>query len=542
MLAACLVTAVAARAAAPPFPGLHTVTVTNTDGDLPIPDNDSLVTTVVVSNAPGVVVDVDVTLDIAHTQPDQLDIFLVSPHGTTVTLTTDNGGNNDDVFAPVTFDDQAPGTPSAANVRNVVFTNGVPVGTVQPEEALGELVGEPAEGQWALVVIDDSGGQQGALHGWSLTVSTLPGAGGTVPVTFDGSGMTIPDNASDGVSSQIQVSGVGTRLFHVALTVDLRHPRASDIDMFLTAPSGRRIDVVTDLGQQNVDLYAGTTFDAQAGAPASDTTLPPSGTAFGTVAGEGALSAFMGEDPNGTWTLTIADDTRNNQSGTLQSWSLTLSTAATCGDGALDSGEACDDGNAIDGDGCDSNCTPSACGNGVQAPGEDCDDGNTLNGDACPALCHFSESNCGDCVDDDGNGLIDAADPACQPGELDLRRATVAIPRGKLKLNAGLPAPPTPSGSASVLVTNGTGVVLCVPLGELRRSPRGLVATTRVGAGRMSLAVRMREGGSIVLNGRGLDLSSFDDPNVTVGLTLGALRFVGSGNFRTRNASKWVHP
>src|SRR6185312_11751308 len=110
----------------------------------------------------------------------------------------------------------------------------------------------------------------------------------------------------------------------------------------------------------------------------------------------------------------------------------------------------CDDGNATEGDGCDSNCTPSACGNGVLAPNEECDDGNNLGGDACPALCHFSESNCGDCLDDDGNGLIDAADPACQPAELDLRKATVSIPRGKLKLGAGLPAPPTPSGSASV--------------------------------------------------------------------------------------------
>jgi cysteine-rich repeat protein len=542
VLAACLVTAVAARAAAPPFPGLNTATATNSDGDLPIPDNDSLVSTVVVSGAPGAIVDVDVTLDIAHTQPDQLDIFLVSPRGTTVTLTTDNGGNNDDIFAPVTFDDQAPGTPSAANVRNVVFANAVPVGTVQPEEALGELVGEPAEGQWALVVVDDSGGQEGTLRGWSVTVSTVIGIAPSVPVSFDGSGLTIPDTAAEGVSSQIQVSSVGTRLYHVALTVDIRHPRANDIDLFLTAPSGRRIDVVTDVGQQNVDLYAGTTFDAQAGAPASDTTLPPSGTAFGTVAGEGALSAFMGEDPNGTWTLTVADDTRNNQSGTLQGWTLTLSPASTCGDGTVDPGEPCDDGNATEGDGCDSNCTPSACGNGVLAPGEDCDDGNTLGGDACPALCHLSESNCGDCVDDDGNGLIDAADPACQPGELDLRRATVSTPRGKLKLTAGLPAPPTPSGPASVVITDGNGVILCVPLGALRRGAGGLTAATRVGAGRMSLAVQMREGGSIVLNARGLDLSSFDDPNVTVGLTLGDLRFVGSGNFRTRSASKWVHP
>jgi hypothetical protein len=58
----------------------------------------------------------------------------------------------------------------------------------------------------------------------------------------------------------------------------------------------------------------------------------------------------------------------------------------------------------------------------------------------------------------------------------------------------------------------------------------------------MSLGVQMREGGSIVLSARGLDLSGLDDPNVTVGLTLGDQRFVGSGSFRTRSTSKWVHP
>jgi cysteine-rich repeat protein len=150
----------------------------------------------------------------------------------------------------------------------------------------------------------------------------------------------------------------------------------------------------------------------KAGAPASDTPLPANGTPFGRVAGEGALSAFVGEDPNGTWTLTVADDNRNGQSGTLEGFTLAITTASSCGDGTVDAGEQCDDGNAAEGDGCDSNCTPSACGNGVLAPGEECDDGNNLGGDACPALCHFSEVNCGDCLDDDGNRLIDAADPA----------------------------------------------------------------------------------------------------------------------------------
>ena len=99
--------------------------------------------------------------------------------------------------------------------------------------------------------------------------------------------------------------------------------------------------------------------------------------------------------------------------------SMTTATAPppTCGDGALDPGEACDDGNAIDCDGCradcsaketgcgdgfacgseecdagDANqdtgacttaCTLAACGDNHVQPGEECDDGNDLMGDGC---------------------------------------------------------------------------------------------------------------------------------------------------------------
>jgi hypothetical protein len=44
---------------------------------------------------------------------------------------------------------------------------------------------------------------------------------------------------------------------------------------------------------------------------------------------EEALGAFIGENPNGTWTVTIDDDA-GGDIGTLNSWSLALTTA-TCG-------------------------------------------------------------------------------------------------------------------------------------------------------------------------------------------------------------------
>jgi cysteine-rich repeat protein len=76
---------------------------------------------------------------------------------------------------------------------------------------------------------------------------------------------------------------------------------------------------------------------------------------------------------------------------------------ATCGDGAIQSGETCDDGNTAGGDGCASDCTGEAgfvcstpgkacvrtiaCGNNEIEGMETCDDGNTVDGDGCAAAC-----------------------------------------------------------------------------------------------------------------------------------------------------------
>jgi cysteine-rich repeat protein len=531
-LAVALAAPGAAGAAAPAVPGAVTTTVASTGDPVPVPDADSLISILDVGPVAGRIIDVDVTLDLAHTAPDNLDVFLVSPAGTTVTLSTDNGAGNDNVFAPVTFDDQAPGTPSAPNVRNFTYTDLVPVGVIQPEEALGAVIGETAEGPWALVVVDDAGGQTGTLRGWSLTVTTAGTLHTGAPVALAGAGGSIPDGNQTGRTSAIAVTGLGRRLYDVDVTVDITHPRTDNLDLFLTAPSGRRIDLATDLGGTQANLYAGATFDDQAGAPASDLAA---GTPFTRVAGEGALAAFVGEDPNGTWMLTVADDSFGS-TGVLNGWTLTLVAAAVCGDGVIEPGETCEDGNTADGDGCDSNCTATACGNGVVSAGEDCDDGNTADGDGCPATCRTAEAACGDCRDDDRNGFIDAADPACAAGALMLARGTlVGGARGRLALAGRLPLGPAPSGPVALVVADAQGAITCATLGTLHaRGGRKYTARGRLGGGSVALTLIARGGGRLTLAGRGLDLTGLDDPGLTIGLTVGGERFVTTNAFRAR--------
>jgi len=208
--------------------------------------------------------------------------------------------------------------------------------------------------------------------------------------------------------------------------------------------------------------------------------------------------------------------------------------------GIVDPGEQCDDGNSVNGDGCDDNCTFTACGNGIVSPGEDCDDGNTQNGDSCPAGCHFGEPSCGNCVDDDGNGLVDALDPACQPGTLTLGAAALTPSRGLLRLTGTLPIPAAPGGAVAFVLADGNGTVLCGDLGTLAAAGSGRYAAHgKIGAGRVSL--RAREDGSFALTARKLDLSKLDDPNVRVGLSLGDAHFAGAGPFRARGGRR-IYP
>jgi cysteine-rich repeat protein len=494
--------------------------------------------TVLTSELAGVVVDVDLTLDITHPTADQLDIYLVGPSGRTITLTTDNGQQNDDVFAGTTFDDQATGTPSAPNVRNFTYTNGVATGAIQPEGAMSALVGETAAGPWALVVIDDAGGSTGMLHGWSLTLSTLSSLPPAAPaVDVAGTGGAIPDNDTTGRTSPVDVAGLGSRLLSVTATVSITHPNAAHLDLFLSSPTGTRIDLATDIGNGLADLYQDVTFDDAADTPISDTPLPPNGPALTRVVPEGALGAFMGEDPNGTWTLTVVDDT-GGTTGTLDGWTLHLVAVAACGDGVIGPGEACDDGNATDGDGCDHDCSVSACGNGIVGGNEACDDGNTQDGDGCSSTCQLAEAVCDDCIDNDGNGLVDAADPGCSEAALTFGRSSIVPGKGVLKLRGDVPLADGQAGPVSVVLGDANGTIFCTSLGDAQQKGKKHIASGAVGNGTLTVSIA---GGLVIIKGKHLDLSALDDPNLSIGVGIGAHRFAGAAAFRTKGAKR-VYP
>ena len=130
--------------------------------NLPIPDQGTRNSTISVSGLNGLVMEVDVTLNITHPYTDDLDVYLISPSGTRVELFTDVGGGGDN-FVNTKLDD---GAQDSITTGSTPFT-----GTFRPEGFLSELVGEDPNGQWTLEVTDDAASDTGTLINWSMDIS-----------------------------------------------------------------------------------------------------------------------------------------------------------------------------------------------------------------------------------------------------------------------------------------------------------------------------------------------------------------------------------
>ncbi|MEO0651716.1 MAG: S8 family serine peptidase, partial [Planctomycetota bacterium] len=114
--------------------------------------------------------------------------------------------------------------------------------------------------------------------------------------------LVIPD-VGPTLSQTFGVSGIGSSLSEIELRTDIRHGYAGDLEIALTSPAGTRVVVwASDPFASFANLYGlwGTYF-----APAE------------------SFSAFIGEDPNGTWTLEVTDLLLFEE-GILEQWGLYL--------------------------------------------------------------------------------------------------------------------------------------------------------------------------------------------------------------------------
>ena len=107
------------------------------------------------------ITDVNVTFSATHTYDGDLDVFLISPTGTRVELTTDNGGTNENYIDTV-FDQEAS---TSITSGSAPYT-----GTFIPEGDLSTLYGELSAGAWVLEVTDDTDLDGGTFDRFTLNL------------------------------------------------------------------------------------------------------------------------------------------------------------------------------------------------------------------------------------------------------------------------------------------------------------------------------------------------------------------------------------
>lgn len=148
---------------------IHAQTFTGTGGSIP---DDGLTPTCFPVNVTGIgninnVYGIaSVCINITHTWDSDLEISLVSPSGTTIMLSNQNGGSGDN-YTNTCF--SATGTTTIAN-GFAPFT-----GTYLPDDPLGTFNnGQNANGIWQLCIQDVFGGQVGTLNSFSITFNNTP--------------------------------------------------------------------------------------------------------------------------------------------------------------------------------------------------------------------------------------------------------------------------------------------------------------------------------------------------------------------------------
>jgi cysteine-rich repeat protein len=137
-------------------------------------------------------------------------------------------------------------------------------------------------------------------------------------LVYNGTGLPLPILDNQTTTNTLNVPVVGN-VVQAILQINISHTWDSDLAIKLRSPTGATgIDISSGNGSSG-DNYTNTLF--------SDNCVPliTSGTApfSSCYKPEAALSSFIGQPANGTWTLTASDSATGDQ-GTLNSWQLTL--------------------------------------------------------------------------------------------------------------------------------------------------------------------------------------------------------------------------
>ncbi|MBE9128186.1 MULTISPECIES: S8 family serine peptidase [unclassified Coleofasciculus] len=173
----------------------------------------------------------------------------------------------------------------------------------------------------AVAAIDDSGDQtRYSEPGASLLVSAYS-KGSYKHSPSDNRQQLISDNGTQ--SFDLNVNNISGAITDLAVRLDIRHQRSSDLEAFLISPSGTRVELFTDVTDENAH-FQGIWLSDEEETLITDWSNPEI-VKFKRFRPEGRLADLDGETANGIWQLEITDNTPS-QAGQLRNWQLDIGT------------------------------------------------------------------------------------------------------------------------------------------------------------------------------------------------------------------------
>ena len=149
----------------------------------------------------------------------------------------------------------------------------------------------------------------------SLSPSCITYTSGSTP-------LAIPDGGGP-VTATIVVPN-HQRIFDLDVSLQLTHPVMADLDVHLIAPVGNDVGLFTDVGSAAPGGQAIMDLVVDDGAALPIGAVPVMKGISVQPEAKYRLAWFDGEDPFGTWTLQLWDDTVNGSAGNLTGWSITV--------------------------------------------------------------------------------------------------------------------------------------------------------------------------------------------------------------------------
>lgn len=187
---------------------------------------------------------------------------------------------------------------------------------INDEPIVVENVSGPLNGEETMIYTFSTLGDFSTIQGYNLSAET--DLENDVNQTNDKSVVTIfnstcfgkvvssslPIGPNEGSTVNLPINFTQDYLVSdVNVTLTITHPNVSDLDIYLIAPDGTRVELSTDNGGEGDD-YVDTVFDDDASIDITDGEAPFTG----SYVPEGDLNILNGMSSAGTWTVEITDD------------------------------------------------------------------------------------------------------------------------------------------------------------------------------------------------------------------------------------------